>query len=329
MNYTKWRLYFFIILISHSSAGLSQDSTFKKIDTSHQQQIAAAGNKIYPYNKKRIHLVTAANIAGYGGILIGLNAAWYANYPRSSFHFFNDNAEWLQVDKAGHMYGAYIESRASNELWRWAGLPRKKRIWISGLSGLAYQSIIEVLDGFSSEYGFSPGDYAANVLGSAIFTAQELAWDDQKIKLKFSFHRKNYGEADLNARADAIFGKSESERFIKDYNAITDWASVDIRAFFPKAPVPKWFAIALGYGAEGMFGARSNVAKDKNGNIIFDRSDIKRYRQWFLAPDIDLTKIKTRNKALRLLFVVASAFKFPTPSLELSNGSIKGHWLHF
>jgi hypothetical protein len=78
-----------------------------------------------------------------------------------------------------------------------------------------------------------------------------------------------------------------------------------------------------------LFGARSNIARDKNENIIFDRSDIKRYRQWFLSPDIDLTKIKTNKKALRFLFTVLSAFKFPAPSLEFSNGNIKGHWIHF
>src|SRR5436189_125292 len=86
----------------------------------------------YRFHKKRVHLVAAGNIIGYSAILVGLNAAWYSQYPRSRFHFFNDNAEWLQVDKAGHTYGAYIESRASNELWRWSGLPRKQRIWISG-----------------------------------------------------------------------------------------------------------------------------------------------------------------------------------------------------
>ena len=64
------------------------------------------------------------------------------------------------------------------------------------------QSVIEILDGFSSQYGFSPGDFTANILGSGLFIGQEFAWDDQRIKLKFSFHKKNYGEADLNKRAD-------------------------------------------------------------------------------------------------------------------------------
>ena len=287
------------------------------------------GYRIYPYNKKRISLVVAGNIVGYSAILVGLNAAWYSQYPRSGFHFFNDNAEWLQVDKAGHAYGSYIESRASNELWRWSGLPRKQRIWISGLSGIAYETIIETLDGFSSQYGWSWGDFSANLVGSSLFTAQELAWDDQRIKLKFSFHKKNYGEADLNTRANQIFGKSETERFIKDYNAVTDWVSVDIRSFFPQSKLPPWLAVAFGYGAEGMFGARSNVAVDKNGIVTFDRSDIQRYRQWYISPDIDLSKIRTNKKGLRFLFVVLSAFKFPAPSLEFSRGNVRGHWLHF
>ncbi|MEO6327652.1 MAG: DUF2279 domain-containing protein [Ginsengibacter sp.] len=287
------------------------------------------GYRIYPFNQKRIRLVAAGNIVGYSAVLIGFNATWYSQYPRSGFHFFNDNAEWLQVDKAGHVYGSYIESRASNELWRWSGLPRKKRIWISGLSGVAYQTIIETLDGFSSEYGWSWGDFSANIIGSSLFTAQELAWDDQRIKLKFSFLKKNYHEADLNVRADKIFGRSETERFIKDYNAVTDWVSVDIASFFPQSKLPRWVAVAFGYGAEGMFGARSNIALDKNGVVTFNRSDIQRYRQWYISPDIDLSRIRTNKKGLRFLFAMLSAFKFPAPSLEFSRGNVKGHWLHF
>ncbi len=45
---------------------------------------------------------------------------------------------------------------------------KKKRIWISGLSGMAYETIIETLDGFSAEYGWSWGDFTSNVLGSAL-----------------------------------------------------------------------------------------------------------------------------------------------------------------
>lgn len=283
----------------------------------------------YPYNKNRIKLVTAANIVGYGGTLVALNAIWYAKQPRSAFHFFNDNAEWLQMDKAGHIYSAYLESNATMEMWRWAGLPRKQRIWIGGLSGVAYQSIIEILDGFSSEYGFSAGDFAANMFGSAAFIAQELAWDEQRIKLKFSFHKKNYGEADLEARANDIYGTTVAERLIKDYNAQTYWVSANLHSFFPETKLPRWLNISAGYGADGMFGARSNTAWNKNGEITFDRNEIRRYRQWYLSPDVDFTKIKTNKKGIKILLFALNSFKFPAPTLEFSKGKFKGHWIVF
>src|SRR4051812_42271731 len=53
-------------------------------------------------NKKRIACIIGTEATLYAGSLIGLNELWYKNYPRSSFHFFNDNKEWLQMDKVGH-----------------------------------------------------------------------------------------------------------------------------------------------------------------------------------------------------------------------------------
>ena len=321
------------LLFFSSLSTLSQSQVNFKLENSlynsKNSETIQSDNDTFQYNKKRVRLVTAANIVGYGGTLIGLNYIWYANYPRSRFHFFNDDAEWLQMDKVGHIYSAYTESKATMEMWRWAGLSRKKSIWIGGLSGVAYQSIIEILDGFSSEYGFSPGDFAANITGSAIFISQQLAWDEQKIKLKFSFHKRNYGSDQLNNRADVIYGKSEWERFIKDYNGQTYWASANLKSFFKDSKLPPWLNIAVGYGAEGMFGARNNIATDANGVVTFDRSDIRRYREWYLSPDIDLTKIKSKNKMVRVLLFVANSFKFPMPSLEFSKGSFKAHWLTF
>lgn len=279
--------------------------------------------------RKRVRTIAIVNVAGYSAILAGLSAEWYSNYQRSGFHTFNDNREWLQVDKVGHMYGAYVESRASMEVWRWSGIGRKKRIWIGGLSGAAYQTVIEVLDGFSAEWGWSWGDFGANVLGSGAVIAQELGWDDQRIKLKFSFHKNNYRDPVLKKRADEIYGKSLAESFIKDYNAQTYWASANIKSFFPKTSLPAWLNIAVGYGADGMFGAESNIAENDQGVTTFYRPDIKRYRQWYLAPDIDFTKIRTRKKAVKFLFTVLSAFKFPTPSLEFSNGKFRVNALHF
>lgn len=280
--------------------------------------------------KKRTKLVAVGNIIGYGGAMVALYSDWYSNYPQSSFHTFNDNHEWKQVDKVGHAYSAYVESNGSMELWRWAGLDRKQRIWIGGLSGIAYQTVIETLDGFSSEWGWSWGDMGANVFGSGMVIGQELAWNDQRVKMKFSFHKKNYGAPELNARANSLYGKSFSERMIKDYNGQTYWLSANLKSFFPQSNLPKWLSVAVGYGAEGMFGATENLARDDHGNLTFDRRDIKRYRQFYIAPDFDLTKIKTRSYLVKIALIALNSFKFPAPSLEYNTkGQIVFHFMHF
>ena len=278
---------------------------------------------------RRVKIIAATNIIGYGAALGGLYAAWYKNYPQSNFHVFNDIPEWKGMDKIGHAYGVYAESLASMELWRWTGVSRKKRIWYGGLSGPVYHTVIEVLDAYSAEWGWSWGDIGANFIGSGMLIAQELAWDEQRIQFKFSFHRKSYNDQTLNQRSNKIFGTNTAERFLKDYNGQTYWLSTNVRSFFPESKWPKWLNIAVGTGAEGMFGANENIGKDAAGNINFSRTDIKRYRQWYLSPDIDLTKIKTNRKGLKLAFRLLNIVKIPMPALEFSNGSFKVKALGF
>lgn len=311
------------------------DSNYNQLPISRAEwnRILLADPNHYLLTKKQIRrrttIIAATNLVGYSTAMIGLYAAWYKDYPQTNFHSFNDAAEWKQIDKIGHAYSAYAESKASMELWRWTGISRKKRIWLGGMSGAIYQTVIETLDGFSAEWGWSWSDFAANIAGSGMLVAQELAWDEQRIQFKFSFHRKHYTDPELNRQTDAIFGKSLAERFLKDYNGQTYWLSANIRSFFPRSRFPAWLNIAVGTGAEGLFGAHENIGKDKNGNINFYRPDIKRYRQWYLAPDIDLTKIKTNRKILKLALQVLNIVKFPMPSLEYSNGKFRFNAISF
>ena len=77
-----------------------------------------------------------------------------------------------------------------------------------------------------------------------------------------------------------------------------------------------------------MFGAQNNRWTSKGG-VVYDRGDIKRFRQYYLAPDIDLTRIKTRNKFLRTTFFILNSVKFPAPSIEFSNKKEKWNWFTF
>ncbi len=57
-------------------------------------------------NQKRQNSVFITEAVLASGALFGLNQLWYADYPKSDFHFINDNSEWIQMDKVGHLYSS-------------------------------------------------------------------------------------------------------------------------------------------------------------------------------------------------------------------------------
>lgn len=280
--------------------------------------------------RHRIWITTGGSVALYGTSLLLLNHYWYQYYPRSGFHFFNDLPEWNQVDKAGHAFTAYQASRLSAQIWRWTGFSENKSAWIGGLTGLGYQTVIEVLDGFSSQWGFSAGDMLANVGGTGLFLGQELGWHEQRIQLKFSTHINRYtADPAVRERTTELFGKPYLERLLKDYNAQTYWLSFHIKSFLPDSKWPAWLNLAVGYGAENMYGGRDNRWEIAPGDTL-DYSNIRRFRQFYLSPDIDFTKIQSRRKGVRVLLQVLNMIKIPAPALEVNSaGKLKLHALCF
>lgn len=277
----------------------------------------------------RVWILGTASAAVYTGSLFILNEYWYKDYPKKSFHTLNDFGEWLQVDKFGHTYSAYMLAKYSRELWRWTGIPRKQQIWIGGLSGFAYQSVIELLDAHSGHWGFSWSDMGANATGAAAMISQELLWDEQRILLKFSTIPKRYTDPILRSRTDEQFGDILLERILKDYNAQTYWLSVNPSAFVKDSRFPKWLNIAIGYGADGMYAADDNTWEDAEGRR-YNYAHIHRTRQFYLSPDIDFTRIPTRKKGLKILFQVLNSLKFPAPTLEVNSaGRIRMHAVFF
>lgn len=278
--------------------------------------------------KSRVWAVAAGHAALWTASYLALDKAWYDGFPKSDFHFFNDNGEWNQMDKAGHTWTAYQVSRISAGLWKWSGLSESKSALLGGVSGLAYQSIIEIQDGFSSEWGFSWGDMAANFLGAATFVSQQLGWHEQRLQFKLSYWAYNY-DTETKVRRNQLFGTSLPERLLKDYNSQTYWLSANIASFFNNSKWPAWLNMAVGYNSNGMLGGFGNTWTDKQGND-HSRTDIERLRHFVLSPDIDLTKIHSNKKWVRTLLYVANMVKIPAPALTLSSkGKFKAYALYW
>jgi hypothetical protein len=132
------------------------------------------------FNQARFNtvVITEAIVATAG--TIALHYLWYKKFPKSRFHFFNDNAEWMYIDKIGHATTAYNFSAIQYDLMRWSGVGNTQAAWIGGLTALGLQTMIEVFDVFSQQWGFSKGDMLANIVGSAMFCRPATGWGNKR-----------------------------------------------------------------------------------------------------------------------------------------------------
>ncbi len=273
----------------------------------------AANSDSLDSQRMRIALISKGSL--YAGSLIGLNELWYSEYERSSFQFHNDNADWLQMDKAGHAISTYTISLISSDVFIWTGMePSKAAIWGS-VTGFSYLAIIEILDGFSAGWGASMGDVAANTFGAGVFLAQALAWQEQKIQLKYSYHSSGHAE-----KRPELLGSNLPERMLKDYNGHTAWLSFNPMTFTSNSSMPPWINLALGYSGNGLLGAAKNPA-------AYDH--ITRYRQYYLSLDVNWRKIPTNSKTLEFVFKILSFYKIPFPAVEFSRKGTTVHPLYF
>jgi len=271
-------------------------------------------------NKSRLRAINTSAAVSYTGLMLLLNEYWYKDFPKSKFHFYNDNSTWLQVDKVGHVWTAYREGLTMIKLYRWAGVEDKKAIWYGGLMGSVFQTSIEILDGYSEEWGASTGDLIANALGSGLVISQELLWQEQKFFFKFGPGYSSYDNYPdfVQHRVDNLYGTGLAERVLKDYNQQSYWLSFHPSVLGFGRQVPEWLNISVGYGAKDVFGGLKNVWT--TNNEVFDvNATFPRIREYYLGLDVRLSKLKVRNEKLHRLFVLFDFIKFPLPAVCLQS----------
>ena len=294
-------LVFIIFIFLFSINTHSQNASFfKKSDT---------------LNIKRRNAVIITETALSFGTLIALDQLWFSDYPRSGFHFKNDNNQWKQMDKIGHMMTSYYVGKTGMNVLDWAGVSKKNQLIYGATFGFTFLTAVEILDGFSKKWGASWGDILANASGTGLLVGQELLWEEQRIILKYSFSQTDFAKQRPN-----VLGENYIQQVLKDYNGQTYWLSANIWSFNKESNFPKWLNVAFGYGAHGMlYGTTPN-------NLVSQDP----YRQFYLSLDVDLTKIKTKSKFLKTLFSTINFIKIPAPTLEYnSKGKFDFHFLHF
>lgn len=229
-----------------------------------------------------------------GGIIYahGLqdNLWWKGTY--SPFHL-NVKQDWtyaLGADKLGHMLTPYAASRIWSYGLRQCGFDSSTAIWIASGFALSYQSYVEIRDGFSADYGFSPADMVANVVGAGLPVVQHYVPWLRAVTLQISFYPSQ-------AFRDGAYGA-----IIDDYTSTTHWISFDMADVVPSSWTwyPGWLNLAIGHSVENVDG------RGGGSHVVY------------LSLDWNLARISGLPQWLRDLASVLHVYHLPAPAVRIA-----------
>ncbi len=235
-------------------------------------------------------IVGAAYLGAFTWLHLTMKNAWWES--SSSFKLKNDWDDVLQVDKAGHFFAAYTESYAFSEGLMAAGVGWDAATTWGTALGLLYQSYVEIEDGFSDGWGFSPSDMGANILGCGFFLGQHYIPALQNFTPKYLYVPPSW-----------IDVPSISTTWIDNYNSSSFWLGINVSNLLsiPSSSVwPSWLQVAVGYGV----------------NI---ESESVRSRRFIIALDYDLVKLlPSGGHVWNWLRQTLNFIKLPAPAIEFS-----------
>ena len=261
--------------------------------------------------------LTAAAIGTEAAALAGLSVLWYSDYERSNFHFYDDASNWMGMDKWGHAYSSYQLTRLLNEVFSVPAVASRRPLLKSALFSASFLTSIEILDGFSSGWGFSWADMGANSVGLMLGAGQELLWKEQRMMMKFSYRPSIYAEL----RPETL-GETAAERLFKDYNAQQYWITytgTHSRTSGKKSPWWQVLRPSLGWGAGGLLaGAPDHPIYGVDGSP-------QPHRRLLLSLDVDWRRIHARRPWVNGVLRVLESIKFPAPAIVYlpSSGTIQ------
>lgn len=230
----------------------------------------------------------------YGHVL--QSDLWWKG-ERSDFHFdwHNDWRYALGADKLGHFFFPYVMSGMYNRAFLWSGLDTTTSLYLSSGLALAYETYVEIKDGFSAEWGFSWGDFTADALGAAFPVAQHYVPALKPYSMKISF------------QASEKFRTGAHSVIFDDYESTYHWISVDVAAILPpdwRSSYPPWLNIAVGHSVKQL---------DFRGGGT---------HELYLGLDWNLTALNVDGWWWDALMSVVRYYRLPAPAVRLYPGVV-------
>ena len=170
--------------------------------------------------------------SGFGGGFDTTNEGW-----------FGSGTDFGGADKLGHLYSNYAGVRLLTPLFELAGNGRDESVTLALWSTLGVYTALEVVDGYSRAWKFSPQDAIANAAGAALGYALET---DPELDAIFDF-RLDYRRSPNSADFDP-FGDYSAQKYLLVVKA-DGFAGLRDNGFL------RYVEVAVGYGTRGYGGA--------------------------------------------------------------------------
>jgi len=226
----------------------------------------------------------------------------YYNEPRVSFWFTRnkkDELEWYDnghrgMDKWGHVFAGSLFAQNIYYLSRWSGFDNKASSYTSFILASTIMGAMEVHDAYYKRWGFTLGDFVANLAGAGFFVGQ------QNIPWMRNFDYKMSYDFTTPKEADAV---------VESYANMTYWLTANPSGL---TKMPSWFPNWL------------NIA----AGISITHSHKPQKVEFLIGLDYNLKRIKTDSILLNKIIHLLDRYHFPAPALRLAPGFI-GYGLYF
>lgn len=218
---------------------------------------------------------------------------FFKRNKHNQLEFYDNDVRGL--DKFGHIYSTSLFAQNIYFMGEWSGLKNSHAAWTSFILASSIMGAMEVHDAYYQRWGFSIGDFLANLVGAGFYVGQRNIpfMRNLDYKLSYDFTREMVDEA-----------------VIESYPNMTFWLTANPRGFYNDKSFrwfPNWLNIAAGISV-------THGAERKTEIII--------------ALDYNLKRIRSKNRYLNHLIHLLDRYKLPAPGIRLAPGFV-GYGLYF
>jgi len=241
-------------------------------------------------------------LAGVGALTLGAGVAvhiyqansWWQDQS-TEFKIVNDWEYALSLDKMGHFFGTNLIAHGLSASLEAANLTLEESAIYGALGALAFELFIEVEDGFGPQWGFSPGDAGADVLGAAYSLGQYYYPTLKHIQPRVSYYPSK----------ELLDGEHHGGNIIDDYAGQKYWLAFRMKELLPKNIAKYWPSFLM--LSTGM------------GLTDWDEDQFGSGRQeFFIALDFDAETIPLHGKFWQFVKNTLNYIHFPMPGIRIS-----------